>query len=903
MLLSKRSFLVFLLIALVTALAVIPASGVGAQDAVVLQVAVPEFMRNFLPDDTFAQFETDNPGVTVKVVYKSMDGASSSQDVAGYLTAVKDYVSSADVVTVQSQDLSIEATRAGYFLDLSPLTSADASLNVDDFVPALWQSFQWDGGVWALPISTDVVVVIYDTAAFDKAGLAYPSTSWTIDDFANAARKLTQYDAAGAVTTPGLMTLDNVPYLMRALLGQGFYAVGSLPDAPSFSNPTLENLLTTWSQLQTDGVLASGFSGDLNAVPLRIMGSFGLGGRGPRANDGTPPPAATLLPGNVAGLSAQGFAVSSGTLYPEQAYNLAKYLTNNIQIANNPFGVAPARKSLVGAQAQTGGGGANTTGPGGGGGPGFFRRNFTPETQAVIDQAIANGLPMSEVRYSSYVLDALSSMQSDGLDAHSALQQAEATAVSNLQTAAATKGTEAVLVATPVPDVVIQPGEIALNFGFASFVQPLPNQEQWDQLLRDFETNDPQVGKINMNTDFGRASDLATTSDCFYLPYNAVPSIDESTVLSLDPYLDADASFDRNDVVGTAMSLVQKDNKTWALPIIITPEVLRYNIDMFTQAGIPAPTNGWTVDQFTDALKALKPNASDPTPFVSRSPGGNYLLELIAAYGGIPLDRRTDPPTLNFTDPTTEAAIQQVLDLAKNGYINYQELARTSFTIAISGDAPPDPIYTESLNGFAIRRGGRRFGTGGAQNQDTATAYALTTYPSGSQYNAISYDIGTGYISATSQNADACYRWLSTIAQHPELFSAMPARRSFINDSAFAASQGADTVAVYNQFDKLMSASNTINFQTPFAGDANPGNFIVEFWLTRAFDNYVLKDADLNTELTDAQNFATSYQQCIVGIAPFDATTQDRQTYNQQFTKCAGLVDPTVANLFAGPGG
>jgi hypothetical protein len=100
-----------------------------------------------------------------------------------------------------------------------------------------------------------------------------------------------------------------------------------------------------------------------------------------------------------------------------------------------------------------------------------------------------------------------------------------------------------------------------------------------------------------------------------------------------------------------------------------------------------------------------------------------------------------------------------------------------------------------------------------------------------------------------------------------------------------------------------MSAPNTINFQSPFAGDSNPGNFIVEFWLTRAFDNYVLKDADLNTELSDAQNYAMSYQQCIAGIAPFDATTQDRQTYIQQFTKCAGLVDPTMANMFAGPGG
>jgi hypothetical protein len=44
-------------------------------------------------------------------------------------------------------------------------------------------------------------------------------------------------------------------------------------------------------------------------------------------------------------------------------------------------------------------------------------------------------------------------------------------------------------------------------------------------------------------------------------------------------------------------------------------------------------------------------------------------MMLIAAYGGLPIDYRTTPATLNFTDPATISAIQQVLDLAKNGYI------------------------------------------------------------------------------------------------------------------------------------------------------------------------------------------------------------------------------------------
>jgi hypothetical protein len=295
-----------------------------------------------------------------------------------------------------------------------------------------------------------------------------------------------------------------------------------------------------------------------------------------------------------------------------------------------------------------------------------------------------------------------------------------------------------------------------------------------------------------------------------------------------------------------------------------------------------------------DALRALKPTADDAIPFNSRGAGGNYLLQLIAAYGGLPLDRRTDPPTINFTDPTTIEAIRQVLDLAKDGYISYQELGRTSFNITVSGEQE-DAIYTESLTGFGLRQILR---TGDDTSEDP---YRITTYPVG-DYSTISYDMGTAYISATTQNADACYRWISTIAQHPELFSSMPARRSIINSADFVASQGADTVAVYNQLDALMSDPNTLNFQSPFAGGTDPSDFLLEFWLNRAFDHYVLEDADLDTELAEAQTYSSAYLECVANIPPFDEAVQDRQTYVQQFIGCATSADPEMANLlFAQP--
>ena len=56
--------------------------------------------------------------------------------------------------------------------------------------------------------------------------------------------------------------------------------------------------------------------------------------------------------------------------------------------------------------------------------------------------------------------------------------------------------------------------------------------------------------------------------------------------------------------------------------------------------------------------------------------------------------------------------------------------------------------------------------------------------------NSAKLGAGTGYISATSQNPDACYRWLTYIAQHVDIFGAMPARLSQITDPNFAQTFG-----------------------------------------------------------------------------------------------------------------
>lgn len=189
---SRLSFFVFIALFLF-------AHVTQAQSTTILQLAVPEFQADVIyTEELIARFESEHPGVQVNIVELDMQTYFEGSNVTSleeYLNNIEEFVSSADVLVVDNGHMQPVATRAGYYLDLSPLVSADSTLDVDDFYPAALQAYQWDGGMWGLPASADVISVAYDPAAFDAAGLTYPDANWTIDDIARATRALTQYDS------------------------------------------------------------------------------------------------------------------------------------------------------------------------------------------------------------------------------------------------------------------------------------------------------------------------------------------------------------------------------------------------------------------------------------------------------------------------------------------------------------------------------------------------------------------------------------------------------------------------------------------------------------------------------------------------------------------------------------
>ena len=67
-----------------------------------------------------------------------------------------------------------------------------------------------------------------------------------------------------------------------------------------------------------------------------------------------------------------------------------------------------------------------------------------------------------------------------------------------------------------------------------------------------------------------------------------------------------------------ALKALQFDGEQYAIPYGISTMTMYYNKDMFAEAGVPEPENGWTVAEFEDAARRSPRQPANP-PSVSHS--------------------------------------------------------------------------------------------------------------------------------------------------------------------------------------------------------------------------------------------------------------------------------------------
>ena len=246
-------------------------------------------------------------------------------------------------------DVHIE-NQKGFLLPLNKLMERDKEeVKPDDFLDGLIEPLTSGEGIYYLPTTFNVSVLMYNKGLFDKDNVEYPTADWTFDDFVAAGKQLTKYDSRGVATQWGNQTITEwwtQWYSMLTMDGGSLY---NDEGYVTLNNEAGIRALTNWRSLAgAQGATLSDFPdkiGTHNGSDGGSLGNF-AGGKVAmlysascgelmtfsNANidfDIAPLPKSTVTNGRSgAELSITAYGIHKNSKNKKGAWQLLKYLTD-----------------------------------------------------------------------------------------------------------------------------------------------------------------------------------------------------------------------------------------------------------------------------------------------------------------------------------------------------------------------------------------------------------------------------------------------------------------------------------------------------------------------------------------------------------------------------------------------
>lgn len=748
---------------------------------------------NPISEDALAQFERQHSEVDVHFRYVSGDllftnPATTSID--DYVSALETYVQQGDVLLVSDTMIAAASIADGYFLDLAPLIQADPSFgNEGDFHPLALTAFQDDTmAVRGLASHVFINSIIYDPAILQAVGLQPPNADWNLSDYRYTAEALNQFNN-------GTVVQINAPsVLLRGRLNEVY---GSQPD---FTQPELLDLIKELQSLYAGNLIDTLPSSDEPTAAL-WFGSIMAVQSDERILASAP------LPGETADLSAIGLGVSAGTAYPELAYKLAVDLLSDISTSG---GIPTHLDQLTNALTS-----------------------FNTTEQNLIESTMNSPPPLLNRYFSIYIDEAVRITNTDMLDR----LQAQASNLSD----ALKNSVQTTVLHVRSPELPVNNEGITLRFSLPGMTYNI-TQNLWRGVLDEFVTTDYEIGAIEIVPieEIISGGDISL-ADCIYAGGNM--RVNPEMMLNLSPLIDTDPDFYESDLIGGTLAMFTIDDQINALPMTILPSLLQIDREQFENAGIAIPVFGWSIREFDLYLNQLNNSLPDHkhalhlvAPRFFEAPA---TLMLIAAFGGLPFDYRTDPPTVDFTNPASINAIQSLLGHAKTGSIQYSRHVTDIWRGPRMDNLPAIiPI------------------TFGEPFSNDPVEADWVSYPHGSRMTPVSFSPGYGMISNGTFYPEACYRLLNFLRTKPYLFSGLPAYHSLIDAPELASIEG---MGVIREYAALLDSPNTLVFPSIVSLQ----HVFEREFLYAAFDAYLFDDAELDAMLEMAERQVNAFRECV----------------------------------------
>jgi ABC-type glycerol-3-phosphate transport system substrate-binding protein len=822
--------------------------------------------------ETFNQHHSD-----MQVQFVALDEIMRSEgaETFDYTRQIRRMVGAADTLSLFY--VAPDAIRNAYFHDLQPLIDADTGFNRGDFYPGVLEHYMRDGQTYAIPLSSHVALLSYNKAFWASKGLAEPKPDWAMPDLLAAAEQLaskrgdtvevyglvdwiadqavlfSELEQAGIdlMTTPADdLRLDGPEFVAAVERVAELAASGAIYMQPRSADGVI--LPDQFQQLINDRRAAM-WRRDFSAPDTSL----------PSSDIGTLPYPAVGGPYSYG--NGQAYVMSSGTRYPEQAWRWLAFLSRQVikppYISNDVASDLPARKSIA---EQSG-----------------YWKSLDDQTKAAVEAILARpAAPPAAQSLDPRLFDTLSPAIAAVIKGEKKAEQALREAQVQLEqlraeiqlTPQPTADRSPIVVATPPPVLAAAADATTISFGTFEF-----QSEQFRRLAETFNQNNPQffvqVKPIDTRSTFSFAGSAAM-SDCF--TWWSAPGTDELTAtLDLQPLIDADPAFQRDDYPPALLAPFQKAGGLHGLPYSVSFRVLAYSKEAFDSAGMGYPTAEWTMDDLLEAARKLT-NASEADPrygYATDGPLTEDLRFILAQFGAELTQGSGDTQQPNFIDAKVAEAIRFYLDLLHDAS-PHKEFKGYKRNESFGGDLYELKRQGRVAISFDFGNSFFYFGPG-SQPQYTRV---IAPPPLGNgrlpQENVRSSGL---FVSAQTQQAQACWEWLKYLSSEPSDMAAQgsfPARRSLAEADAFLQQAPDGAAEVYRAYQAALDRAPAPSGQ-PASNDSSPLDF---FWFYRAIDR-AFQGKALDRELEQAQALTEQHLACVRS--------------GGQAAVCAKQIDPT----------